>query len=529
MKKGRSLAERIRDQHLAVVRETPFLDVPMARVDQMAAWTRECQDSRLRNSTYLGEHARTGNAVFASHDMWPMGTFMLAPPRTGKTSKGMASILSQALQRTKKNSQPVLVLDFKPDPFLMNVARLECLRAGRKFKFFTNMPQRTTYLWNPFLDKALQASTGGTISGIFGRSSGLDFGLGYGKSFFWAQGRCVFTLAYDELQKRSSTTTKAFTGEVIRKDTDVVSVTFNDMAEIAEVISTRKEFGDAPALKMALQKAGEVFPLNQTQKSLSELKIPERAFKEAIQISDLLQRNKNGEYDCYYFALSPFDQDSAVLIGKLVLALAQLNLTHYQYAFHNGDLDEPRPDLFCLVDEWQYLADNYSMATMLAQSGSQGLFFALANQTLDQLPSDLQETPFANCGIRIFMAARGPEIQKRLMATSGEKLRYLPAQTMHGNCTDSLSFQPFIRPYVELNDLIGMEKRKEALCFLPSVGTGAAYGGHPFFIKMPHRYPKAVHEAISQLPWPEATDETVVPTDYIFGCFCIKVRRLSQL
>ena len=100
---------------------------------------------------------------------------------TGKTALGLIPLTTQLIRR---NDGPVMVLDLKGDMGLFNTARIEAEDTGRKFKWFTNKPDRSTYVFNPWRQAYLEKLAIPEILGLFLLSLNLHHGDDYGRSYF---------------------------------------------------------------------------------------------------------------------------------------------------------------------------------------------------------------------------------------------------------------------------------------------------------------------------------------------------------
>ena len=113
------------------------------------------------------------------------GLWLLGPARSGKTSKGVIVLGSQLIHRVgHPNDGPLIVLDIKGDMAAFQSMRLEAARAGRVFKWFTNEPHMTSFIFNPWDQKNLRGMTIGQKADGFANALGLWAGFGYGRLFF---------------------------------------------------------------------------------------------------------------------------------------------------------------------------------------------------------------------------------------------------------------------------------------------------------------------------------------------------------
>lgn len=57
------------------------------------------------------------------------------------------------MQKDRESDGSVVTVDCKVDMALFNTVRAEAERAGRKFKWFTNRPGHSAYVFNPLCER----------------------------------------------------------------------------------------------------------------------------------------------------------------------------------------------------------------------------------------------------------------------------------------------------------------------------------------------------------------------------------------
>jgi hypothetical protein len=120
---------------------------------------------------------------------------IVGPPGTGKTSIGLASLLTQQIRR---RDGAVIIIDCKGDLLLFNTVRQEAEKDGRRFKWFTNIPERSTYIFNPFNSEIYSKLTMQDAVGLLVNSLNLSHGSDYGRAWFSTASRVLLKRAYEK-------------------------------------------------------------------------------------------------------------------------------------------------------------------------------------------------------------------------------------------------------------------------------------------------------------------------------------------
>jgi len=106
-----------------------------------------------RRSIYQGHSYHQGIPVLLDTDLLFEHKHIVGPPGMGKTTLGLQT---DALQLIRRNDGPLVIFDCKGDPAFFNSIRSAAKRAGRTFKWFTNKPFRSTYVFNPWDNRLLK-------------------------------------------------------------------------------------------------------------------------------------------------------------------------------------------------------------------------------------------------------------------------------------------------------------------------------------------------------------------------------------
>lgn len=175
----------------------------MSRPSEKASWSElDCYFDRLcksrnpneRKSLLVGRSYRTGHPMLLNTDLLFEHMHILGSTGAGKTTLGL---MTDAIQLIRRGDGAVIILDGKGDDALFHTVRLEAERAGRTFKWFTNKPNRSTYLFNPFEERMLRRLTLSEIVGFVIQSLNLHHGEDYGRAWFSTAARMLLKRAVE--------------------------------------------------------------------------------------------------------------------------------------------------------------------------------------------------------------------------------------------------------------------------------------------------------------------------------------------
>lgn len=276
-----------------------------------------------------------------------------------KTSMGIAPIATQLIAKGRS----VLMIDLKGEPPLFHGLREEAARAGVPFKWFTTTPNRSSYVFNPFLQKNWRKFTSNQRVQIVLSALSLDYGFDYGRAYFTAMNETV--LASLVRKQRIESFEDIY---VLLNDRDM----FKEMGNLLDWEKARH-------LLALVNRLRTVFPLNLTPTTL-----PDRpdVFEHAIELSDLLYEPQV----IYFYLKAPIEPLSTAGVAKLAI-----------YSLFTAAA-EIEPDdghrAYVLIDEFQQIISN-SVERVLEQGRSLGTSFILSHQTKGQTKRggiDIQET-----------------------------------------------------------------------------------------------------------------------------------------
>jgi hypothetical protein len=287
---------------------------------------------------------------------------------------------------------PIVILDIKGDSALFHTAKEEARRRGQEFLFFTVDSTKPSHYFNPFLALRRHKATVSEQAHQLLDSLSLNYGEGYGKSYFTRIGRQALL-------------------QILR-----VGETPQSLREVyARLKNDPKKQKKAEELFAALEGLID-YPQLFTTKYQEEIE-PEKI----IDFDRVLERNQ-----VVYFSLSAPTQSMAVReIGKLAIYSFFLAAIH---RYSNSSTKQA----YLIIDEFQRLVGE-NLAQVLEQAREFGIGAILANQTISQL-----DTPDGNLWSLINGCVRAslhfgsadPDEKKLLSQASGEVIEELRSTTI---------------------------------------------------------------------------------------------------
>jgi hypothetical protein len=146
---------------------------PMNAFDGYVRRLGQSRNPLQRRSLYFGEAHPHGYPVLLDSNLLVEHTHCLGASGCGKTSR---TLMPMTIQLIRRGDGPVIILDMKGDMGLFHTARIEAERAGRRFKWFTNSANRSTYVFNPWDRDILTRMTIQEILGLITQSLNLYHG-----------------------------------------------------------------------------------------------------------------------------------------------------------------------------------------------------------------------------------------------------------------------------------------------------------------------------------------------------------------
>jgi len=470
------------------------------------------QDSRNpneRGSLMMGIHPPTEIPVLLDSDLLFEHMHILGATGIGKTTLGLIPLYTQLI---RKNDGPVMILDCKGDSVLFQTAKLEAEKAGRTFKWFTNRPNHSTYLFNPFQQKHLEKLSLQEILGLLIQSLNLHHGDDYGRAWFTIASRMLLKAAFLQTVPPEGTNQQAAAAPI---------ESFQDLNEIIQLLAQEddKQFQAAQHLQFLVESLAQFEQLNQSPSNSSSQEV----LDQAIHMPDVIKNN-----EVIYFSLvGALDLSSVSEIARLALfsALAAC-------IAHREETGQ-RPRFYCVIDEAQtVIAQNIQM--VLAQAREHGMACILSHQTMSQLNPpggvDLRELVMSCTSIKQYFSARDPFLRTYISECSGQvpycsvgwdqlKSRTLNdeygLQFAAGNQTDGFRIRVAESdgPRLTSEDIadINRHPNQSVLIVERNSGLSCFHGAFPLETDWP--FSKAEHDRRNfDLAWPPQSEATITTT-----------------
>lgn len=466
------------------------------RIRRSRCETEDDQGNIIRESDHLllGFSTEEDYPVLLHKDILREHAHLTGDSGSGKTSLGFCNLITQLIGRPNTS---VVVIDMRPEMYLFQAAQNAVQSANQRkcfssspipFKWFTNTPGFSTFAFNPFLQSDLAGITVHQRVEVIMKSLGLEYGEGYGPSFYASVNRDVMTKLID------------------REGIDFQS--FRDLAEeIRDVLPQMKK-----GLNIGFREQQEAIHLFNEIRSL--------AYVDALNIT----RERNGTPDVMenmidmsqivrspqvaYFGLnSSFEEATVRSVAKLVLYTLLLAAVRRGQSNHQ---------VYVLVDEFaQLVSRDLEMVIRLARGAGIGLIFA--NQTLSDLKTkhaDLAPTVQANTRFKQVFAATDVQHQDMLIKASGDVLYHF--QSWSERDDGAIAVDAFGRGFVKVtehmnsrllrNDII--EVSDHPLCSFAQIARGhgfSQFGGHLFPIRSMHHVDRETYLHWRGVGWPPPT------------------------
>ncbi len=450
-----------------------------------------------RNSLFMGYHTELEFPILLSSDLLREHMHVLGATGGGKSALGMTPLITQLIRR---DDGPVIVLDCKGDNSMFNTAKIEAERAGKTFKWFTNKPNRSTYIFNPFLQSSIGALTMQEVVGLFMLSLNLHHGDDYGRAWFSMASRRLFQAALNEFRKgRDSKRPLSF-------------------AELEEVLSylsnNHEEFKAAQHLAFVIQGLSEFEQLNLSPNNNHP------AVEHAIHMPEVIDKKQV----VYFSLVAATDLTSVAEIARLAMYCA-LNAA-MDYRERTGR----RPNVYLVVDEAQNVVAK-NIENVLAQAREHGLACILCHQTMSQLNPpggvDLREL-VQNCTcIKLIFSTRDPHTKQYLSDISGEVGYYDATWTQfvprvrqgnvgkhvavyYGDELPLCQVRQEIGPRLTAEDINDLSRHPNRCAISIERNEGYSINLGAFPVHMDWVMPKSEYERRNNdIPWPAGGDATI--------------------
>ena len=476
------------------------------------------QNPNEQRSIILGRSLHHEYPVMFPTDFLFEHMHVVGPTGAGKTALSLIPLTKSLIRR---NDGPVVVIDAKGDDAFFHTTRLEAEAAGRGFKWLTNRPNCSTYVFNPFLQEHLKGLTLQEIVGFFISSLNLYHGEDYGRAWFGMSARMLLQEAIKRSLGKSTSRQRVNRFEPIRSFQELEPI-------LRDIARTHDEFSAAQQLCFVIESLADFEQLNFGAQGANK-----NAIKHAIHMPEVIE-----EKQVVYFSLAgAMDIASVAQIGRLALhsALAA--------AMAHSDRHGQPPRVYVVCDEAQIMIAQ-NIAHVLAQARSYGVACILAHQTMSQLNPpggvDLRQLVLNCTAVKQFWDARDPVTREYISSISGEvgyfnaSWNQLKPRVMAGEfgrefaSTDNGPIQVQIKeevgPRLSSQDIedYGRDPNVSIVAIHRSQGLSAFQGAFPVVTdwamsKREHEirshetpWPRSKETMDVATAWPENTDETII-------------------
>lgn len=469
----------------------------------------ESENPVERDSTYWGYTLHHEYPVLVPNDLLFEHVHILGGTGTGKTALGISPLMIQLIRR---NDGPVMVLDLKGDNALFHTARIEAEAANRKFKWFTNKPGRSTYVFNPWRQSYLDGMAIQEILGLFLLSLNLHHGDDYGRGYFSLASR---TLLQDCL-KRALDLEQATQRR--GSQTQCVPQSFVELeAQLRQLSNGTEEYRAGQHLLHVLQSLIDFPQLNLSPSDGNN----QTAVNHGIHMPEVI-RDKQV---IYFYLQAVMDITTVAEVARL--ALYSILTAALAYRDETG---RP-PRVYVITDEAQHLVAN-NIANVLAQAREHGVGCILAHQSMSQLNPpggvNLRDLFLSCTSVKQFWSARDPGLRDYISKISGEvnysSASWVQFKSRVNNGEIGRQFaapKPEEEPYIQISESSGprltsqdledhsREPNTSIVTIERNAGMCCFQGAFPVHTDWVMSASDYEHRKL-ELPWPEATEETIV-------------------
>ena len=460
-----------------------------------------------RRSNIVGFHPLWGFPVLADTELYFEHQHVLGATGSGKTA---LSVTTDVIQLIRRNDGPVIVIDCKGDRALLETCRLESAAAGRKFKWFTNKPNHSTYIFNPLAHLSSPEFTLPEVLGVLLQSFNLFHGEEYGRAYFGKAVRVLLRAAFlatvpeDSSRRGFDRYRTSYRAERIESLWDLDDI-------LQDIAANEGEYEAAKHLMMLVASLCDFDQLNLTASRDPH----EPAVRHAISMPEVIREKQVA----YFYLVGTMDAASVGEIARL--ALFSANSAAVQHRDRTGQ----RPRIYLVADEAQCLIAS-NVETVLQQARDSGIGLLLAHQSLSQLKlaggTDLTSQVMNSTCIKRYHSARDAAMQSYISEISGTAKYYLRSWKQFKHrvvggvvssryaCTDADGVMRFdiaetLGPRLEPEDVrdISRDSNMSIAIFERNSGYAQFQGAFPMVTQWP------TERGRDKRAWPSNDDETI--------------------
>lgn len=411
---------------------------------------------------------------------------------SGKSSRGIAPLVEQLIER---GDCSVVILDLKDDQPIFEAARIAVNRTNTRregqpaipLRWFTNQSARSTFVFNPFLQRDFQALTPQQRTEVLLGSLGLDYGEGYGTSYYSSAHRHVLK--------------RVLEGNPQFKSFRQINRFFSDgrfAAGAKEAGIEKKSREEASHLYTVVESLASFDAIN----VLDDTELPPEVVNQRIDMGDVVR----SPHVLYFGLASALEQSSVREIAKLALHSLLVAAVRRGHSKHQ---------VYLFIDEFQQVVSQ-DLEIVLRQARSHGIAAILANQTLSDLKKgsvDITSTVQANTRFRQVFSASDLLHQNALIDASGEAMYELfgsgSSQSSNGSSSVSQSVHEQIGPRLRRNDIIeATDDPTRSLVQVTRSHGFTQFGGMMFPMLSPFHIAPDTYRRRQEAPWPRTEDHS---------------------
>lgn len=459
----------------ATLEARPLVDeVETSRWHSVVETLRTSTNPRARRQLFVGYHAIGDYPIFVSIDIVREHAHFLGATGSGKTSRAILPLVAQLLRvgtddLDRPMRGPVLVIDLKGENYAFHAVRAEAARAGRPFKFLSNVTGLTTFAFNPILDLTRCGLTRSQVAEKLLAAFNLEHGTGYGRGHFSAASRAelldiierVHVLeSFSGLYRESQRPARRNPAETQR------------MKDATELHAILKSLADRPELNVT-----EAQPIH-PEVYAARIDMVEAMLSDAV----------------IYCHLQATSEEA------LVRYVASLVLESFYTACSSLNLSQPTPakkPAYVFIDEFQVVAGR-NVGIFMQQARAAGMALLLSNQAREDLPQEVRAAIEHNIAYRQFFTFRTPEAIQYMQQLSGI------TEEIHVRDEASVvDAYPMLTPRLTVNDLTTISADDSLSVMIQATSRDySQFEGRPLIVRSPRHLTAEERNTLEASPWP---------------------------
>lgn len=445
---------------------------------------------------WVGFHREREFPILIPESLFNQHAHLLGGTGAGKTGLGLATLAAQII---KNDKGPVIIIDGKGDNEFFQSVRGWSEEQGRTFKWFTTSAEKSTYLFNPLGQKALERFSLSDIVGFLQQSLNLFHGPGYGKGWFSQASKSALMEAA-KLKREGKP--RPATLQLFSK-------------HLQAVIAKDEALEKAAQHVMFMIETLSEFP--QLNDGSGDEENPHPACEHAIEMLDVIENNQ-----VVYFSFESLtDPSSAGELSRMAIYSAIAAAKAYKN--EHGKAAE----VTIIIDEAQnVVAANIGNA--IEQARDAGIMFVFAHQSRDQLKIDSNtdlRSVFDLCTqIKMYFDAQGESVKhleemSREVGYADPTWQQFVFDIQAGNASMNYAIMKNGNPALAdvrqhigrrltVNEIQDVSADDNACIFACNRKRGLAQLNGPFPIHINYPVPKDEYDKNKRRRWPVGDEKT---------------------